>query len=133
MAKNGVIHVVDKVILPPTVVNIALDNSNFTTLVKAVVKAGLVDALSAKGPLTVFAPTNEAFDALFATLKITGVVPGNVLSKALSTGKVETLNKGKTLNVNVDGGVKINDSSVVAADIQGSNGVVHVINKVLLP
>lgn len=149
MAKNGVIHVVDKVILPPTVVNIALDNSNFSTLVKAVVKAGLVDALSAKGPLTVFAPTNQAFDALFATLKISGiddltakqlipiltyhVVSGNILSKALSTGKVETLNTGKSLNVNVEGGVKINDSSVVAADIQGSNGVVHVINKVLLP
>ena len=67
-ASNGIIHVVDKVILPPTVVNIALANENFTTLVQAVVKAGLVDALSGDGPFTVFAPTNDAFAALFAQL-----------------------------------------------------------------
>jgi transforming growth factor-beta-induced protein len=148
-AKNGVIHVVDKVILPPSVVNIALDNSNFSILVQAVVKAGLVDALSAKGPFTVFAPTNAAFTALFAQLGISGVndltaeqlipiltyhvVSGNVLSSALSNGNVPTLNVGKSLNVNLSSGVKINDSEVVAANIQGSNGVVHVINKVLLP
>jgi transforming growth factor-beta-induced protein len=147
-AKNGVIHVVDKVILPPSVVNIALDNSNFSILVQAVVKAGLVDALSAKGPFTVFAPTNAAFTALFAQLGISGVndltaeqlipiltyhvVSGNVLSSALSNGQVPTLS-GKSLNVNLSSGVKINDSEVVAANIQGSNGVVHVINKVLLP
>jgi transforming growth factor-beta-induced protein len=148
-AKNGVIHVVDKVILPPSVVNIALDNSNFSILVQAVVKAGLVDALSGKGPFTVFAPTNAAFTALFAQLGISGVndltaeqltpiltyhvVAGNVLSSALSNGKVPTLNAGKSLDVNLTGGVKINDSEVVAANIQGSNGVVHVINKVLIP
>jgi transforming growth factor-beta-induced protein len=149
VAKNGVIHVVDKVILPPSVVNIALDNSNFSILVQAVVKAGLVDALSGKGPFTVFAPTNAAFTALFAQLGISGindltaqqltpiltyhVVAGNVLSSALSNGKVPTLNAGKSLTVNLTGGVKINESEVVAANIQGSNGVVHVINKVLLP
>jgi transforming growth factor-beta-induced protein len=148
-AKNGVIHVVDKVILPPSVVNIALDNDNFSILVQAVVKAGLVDALSGKGPFTVFAPTNAAFNELFAQLKISGVdaltaeqlmpiltyhvVSGNVLSTALSNGNVPTLNAGKSLKVNLSGGVKINDSEVVAANIQGSNGVVHVINKVLLP
>jgi transforming growth factor-beta-induced protein len=148
-AKNGVIHVVDKVILPPSVVNIALDNDNFTILVQAVVKAGLVDALSGKGPFTVFAPTNDAFNALFAQLGISGindltaeqlipiltyhVVAGNVLSTGLSNGEVGTLNQGKKLTVNLNNGVKINDSEVVAADIQGSNGVVHVINKVLIP
>jgi transforming growth factor-beta-induced protein len=148
-AKNGVIHVVDKVILPPSVVNIALDNDNFSILVQAVVKAGLVDALSGKGPFTVFAPTNAAFTALFAQLGISGidnltaeqlipiltyhVVSGNVLSTGLSNGNVPTLNAGKSLNVNLSSGVKINDSEVVAANIQGSNGVVHVINKVLLP
>jgi len=148
-AKNGVIHVVDKVILPPSVVNIALDNDNFTILVQAVVKAGLVDALSGAGPFTVFAPTNAAFNALFAKLGISGVndltaeqlipiltyhvVSGNVLSTALSNGNVPTLNEGKSLTVNLSGGVKINDSEVVAANIQGSNGVVHVINKVLIP
>ena len=148
-ASNGVIHVVDKVILPPTVVNIALDNDNFSILVQAVVKAGLVDALNGKGPFTVFAPTNDAFKSLFMQLGISGidaltaeqlvpiltyhVVSGNVLSSALSNGNVPTLNSGKNLKVDLTGGVKINDSSVIAADIQGSNGVVHVINKVLLP
>jgi transforming growth factor-beta-induced protein len=148
-AKNGVIHVVDKVILPPSVVNIALDNDNFSILVQAVVKAGLVDALSGKGPFTVFAPTNAAFNTLFAQLGISGindltaeqlipiltyhVVSGNVLSTALSNGNIETLNPGKSIKVNLSSGVKINDSEVVAADIQGSNGVVHVINKVLIP
>ena len=148
-AKNGVIHVVDKVILPPSIVNIALDNDNFSILVQAVVKAGLVDALSATGPFTVFAPTNAAFTALFAQLGISGidnltaeqlipiltyhVVSGNVLSTALSNGNVPTLNAEKSLSVNLSSGVKINDSEVVAANIQGSNGVVHVINKVLIP
>ncbi len=149
MAKNGVIHVVDKVILPPSVVNIALDNDNFSILVQAVVKAGLVDALSGEGPFTVFAPTNDAFNTLFSELGVTGiedltaeqlipiltyhVVSGNVLSTDLANGEVGTLNEGKNLQINLNDGVKINDSDVVAADIQGANGVVHVINKVLLP
>jgi transforming growth factor-beta-induced protein len=147
-AKNGVIHVIDKVILPPTVVSVALANSNFTTLVQAVVKAGLVDALNGAGPFTIFAPTNDAFSALFTQLGISGVndltaeqlvpiltyhvVSGNVLSTNLTAGEVGTLN-GKKISVNLTGGVKINNSTVVAADIQGSNGVVHVINQVLIP
>ncbi len=148
-AENGVIHVVDKVIMPPSVVNIALDNDNFSILVEAVVKAGLVDALSASGPFTVFAPTNQAFQALFSELGVMGiadltaadltpiltyhVVSGNVLSTDLSDGEVGTLNTNKKLMIDLSSGVKINESSVVAADIQGANGVVHVINKVLIP
>lgn len=148
-ASNGVIHVVDKVILPPTVVDIALDNANFSILVDAVVKAGLVDALSGSGPLTVFAPTNAAFETLFGVLGISGiddltaedlipiltyhVVSGNVLSGNLTAGQVETLNSGKSVTVDLSDGVKINDSQVIAADIQGANGVVHVIDKVLIP
>lgn len=148
-ASNGVIHVVDKVILPPTVVNIALANDNFTTLVQAVVKAGLVNALSSEGPFTVFAPTNDAFDALFTELGVSGiddltaeqltpillyhVVSGNVVSTELTSGEVGTLNGDKNLTVDLSSGVKINESSVVAADIQGANGVVHVIDKVLIP
>jgi len=148
-ASNGVIHVVDKVILPPTVVNIALANDNFTTLVQAVVKAGLVDALSSEGPFTVFAPTNDAFDALFTQLGVSGiddltaeqltpillyhVVPGNVVSTELTSGEVGTLNGDSNLTVDLSSGVKINESAVVAADIQGANGVVHVIDKVLIP
>lgn len=148
-ADNGVIHVVDKVILPPSVVNIAIDNANFSTLVSAVVKAGLVETLSGEGPFTVFAPTNDAFAALFAALEISGiddltaeqlipiltyhVVSGNVLSTDLSSGTVPTLSDGKLLTVDLSSGVMINDSQVLAADIQGANGVVHVIDKVLLP
>ncbi|WP_297088759.1 fasciclin domain-containing protein [uncultured Draconibacterium sp.] len=148
-ADNGVIHVVDKVILPPSVVNIAIDNDNFTTLVSAVVKAGLVDALSGAGPFTVFAPTNDAFADLFAALEISEiedltaeqltpiltyhVVQGNVLSTDLSAGTVGTLNAEKSISIDLSSGVKINDSNVIAADIQAANGVVHVIDKVLIP
>ncbi|WP_163324970.1 fasciclin domain-containing protein [Draconibacterium mangrovi] len=148
-ADNGVIHVVDKVILPPSVVDIAIANENFSTLVSAVVKVGLVDALSAEGPFTVFAPTNAAFDALFAELEISGiddltaeqltpilmyhVVSGNVLSTALTNGEVPTLKDGSNITVDLSSGVMINQSKVVAADVQGANGVVHVIDKVLIP
>ena len=148
-ADNGVIHVVDHVILPPSVVNIAIDNPNFSILVSAVVKAGLVDALSAAGPYTVFAPTNDAFEALFQQLGVSGVadlsaeqltpillyhvVQGNVLSTDLSNGEVSTLNESSSLQIDLSSGVKVNDSNVIAADIQGSNGVVHAIDKVLIP
>lgn len=148
-ADNGVIHVIDKVILPPTVVSHAVANENFTTLVQAVLKAGLADALSSEGPFTVFAPTNAAFDALFAQLSISGVddlsaeqlvpiltyhvVAGKVMSTDLSNTTVGTLNEGKSLNIDLTNGVKINESSVIAADIVGINGVIHVIDKVLLP
>ncbi len=149
LADNGVIHVVDHVILPPSVVNIAIDNPNFSILVSAVVKAGLADALSGEGPFTVFAPTNDAFETLFQDLGVSGiedltaaqltpillyhVVQGNVLSTDLSNGEVGTLNESKTIQIDLSSGVKINDSNVVAADIQGANGVVHVIDKVLIP
>ena len=148
-ADNGVIHVVDHVILPPTVVDVAMDNDNFSILVQAVAKAGLVSTLNGAGPFTVFAPTNAAFDALFTQLGVSGiddltaeqlvpiltyhVVSGNVLSTDLSAGSVPTLNEGNSLTVDLSNGVKINDSNVVAADIQAANGVVHVIDKVLVP
>lgn len=146
---NGVIHVIDKVLLPPTVVGMALNNSNFTTLVSAVVKAGLAETLNGKGPFTVFAPTNEAFSKLFTVLKVSGindltaeqltpillyhVVQGNNVASGLSTGEISTLN-GKKIAVNTSSGVKINGKANVAlADVQGSNGVVHVIDEVLIP
>lgn len=148
-ADNGVIHVVNKVILPPSVVGIAIANENFSTLVSAVVKAGLVDALSGAGPITVFAPTNAAFDALFADLGVSGideltaedlipiltyhVVTGNVLSTDLANGAVPTLNEGNSITVDLSSGVMINESNVEVADLQGANGVVHVIDKVLIP
>lgn len=151
MASNGVIHVIDKVILPASIVSHAINNPNFSILVQAVVKANLVEALSGVGPFTVFAPTNEAFNALFATLGVSGisdlsaetltpillyhVVSGNVLASQVSSGNVPTLKEGSSLNVMVNGsGVKINNTSnVVATDVQGSNGVIHAIDAVLLP
>lgn len=148
-ATNGVIHVIDKVLLPPTVVDIALANSSFTTLVAALNKANLVNALKDDGPFTVFAPTNDAFNALFSDLRVTGidqipeddltdillyhVVDGNFRSNQLSTGEVTTLN-GSSISVDVGTSVTINqNTSVVLADVQGTNGVIHVIDKVLLP
>ena len=146
--RNGVIHVIDKVLLPPTVVGQALNNDSFSILVQAVVKAGLVDVLNGTGPFTIFAPTNTAFEALFAALSISGiadltaeqlipiltyhVVSGNVLSTQLTAGPVETLNG--SINVTLSPSPAINTNTmIVATDVQASNGVIHVINKVLLP
>jgi transforming growth factor-beta-induced protein len=151
IASNGVIHAIDKVILPANVVTHAINNPNFSILVEAVVKAGLVDALSAAGPFTVFAPTNDAFNALFATLGVSGiadltadqltpillyhVVSGNVTASQVSTGSVPTLKEGSTINIVADAmGVKLNGTSnVVATDVQGTNGVIHAIDAVILP
>jgi len=151
MASNGVIHAIDKVILPASVVGHAINNPNFSTLVEAVVKANLVEALSSAGPFTVFAPTNDAFSALFSTLGVSGisaltaeqltpillyhVVSGNVLSTQVATGAVPTLKDGSNLNLTVGTmGVTINTNvKVIATDVQGSNGVIHVIDAVLLP
>ncbi len=147
-ASNGVIHVIDAVLNSNSVVDIAINNSNFTQLVEAVVKAGLVETLSGPGPFTVFAPTDEAFEQLYTDLGVSGmadisaealvpilqyhVVSGNVLSTDLSEGNVPTLNGDITFSFS--DGVSINeDTKVIATDIQGTNGVVHVINKVLLP
>jgi len=131
-----------------SVVDIALSSPDFSILVEAVSKAGLVEALSAAGPFTVFAPTNEAFNALFKQLGVSGikdltaaqlkpiltyhVVSGKVMSTDLSNTSVATLN-GQKIKIDLSNGVKINESKVVKADISGSNGVVHVIDRVLIP
>lgn len=151
VATNGIIHVIDQVLLPPTVVDLALQNSIFSTLVMAVVKADLATTLSGTGPFTVFAPTNDAFAALFSALKVSGVdaltkeqltpillahvVSGNIQSGSLSSGSVSTLNSNKSLNIMINGSAVTigSDIHVVKADVQGSNGVVHVIDKVIIP
>jgi len=133
------------------VVEIAIDDERFSILVDAVSKAGLVDALSAKGPYTVFAPTNDAFEMLFKDLGINGVddltaeqlkpillyhvVSGKVMAKEVKTGKVETLNQNAWMNIDVSkSGVMIDGSSkVIITDVEGTNGVIHVIDKVLVP
>jgi len=140
---------------PATVVDVAASNADFSTLVTAVESAGLADTLSGEGPFTVFAPTNEAFGALPAgtvddllkpennaqltTVLTYHVVPGAVLSSSLTDGMVVTTVEGQPLAVGVGpGGVTLTDASgntvsVAKADVQAGNGVVHVINGVLLP
>jgi transforming growth factor-beta-induced protein len=146
--KNGVIHAIDRVLLPPSVVDQALANDNFSILVQAVVKAGLVDVLNGSGPFTIFAPTNAAFQALFTTLGISGiaqltaeqlipiltyhVVSGNVLSTMLTAGTVQTLNGPITVTLGAAPAIN-GTSKIIATDVQGSNGVIHVIDNVLLP
>mmetsp|Transcript_21423 Transcript_21423/g.39344 ORF Transcript_21423/g.39344 Transcript_21423/m.39344 type:complete len:328 (+) Transcript_21423:193-1176(+) len=153
-AANGVIHGIDTVLTPTSVgsniVDIAAGNDLFSTLVTAVTKAGLVDALSGEGPLTVFAPTNDAFAALpdgtldrlllpenvdeLTKILQYHVVSANAHSSTLSNGDVETLS-GDSITVAVsDAGVKINDATtVVTPDIIASNGIIHVIDTVLFP
>lgn len=147
-ATNGVVHVIDRVMLPPTIVDIAAANPAFSILVEAVVKADLAGTLSGDGPFTVFAPTNDAFEALFSTLGVNGiadlsaetlapillyhVVGGNVTSADLEEGQVPTLNGG--IDVKLSPSPAINgDSKIVLTDVQGTNGIIHVIDKVLLP
>lgn len=134
-----------------SIVEIAVSNDDFSILVEALSKAELVDALSADGPFTVFAPTNEAFENLFKELGVDGiadltkdqltpillyhVVSGNVMAASVKTGDVPTLNKDAELMVNASSkGVQINKTSnVVSTDILATNGVIHVIDAVLVP
>ena len=158
MASNGVIHVVDKVIGLPTIVTHATANSNFTSLVGALTGAGqpnFVSILSGTGPFTVMAPTNAAFTDLNTELAPGGtasvsvanmtkvlqyhVANGNVLAASLREGQeIATLQLPQKYTIQLTGGAKIKDvrnriSTIVATDVQCSNGVIHVLNKVLLP
>lgn len=154
-AGNGVVHVIDKVLIPadfvlyPTVVDIALNNPNFSILVAALQKADLVDALLGAGPFTVFAPTNAAFEDLLEALGITAeellaqpdlakvllfhVVSGKVMSTDLTDGLMAPTLNGESVTFDLDGGVKVNGATVTAADLEAGNGVIHVIDKVLVP
>ena len=150
-ARNGVIHVIDSVLFPPTmsIAGIADTNDNFSILYDAVAKAGLGGTLTTGGPFTVFAPTNQAFiDLLEASedfnslddipvdllkqILLYHVVNGYVFSNQLSDGFVPTLN-GAAVQVDLASGVMINDADVIAANVQATNGVIHGINKVLMP
>ena len=133
-----------------TIVENAVKIEGFKTLVAAVKAAGLVETLSGEGPFTVFAPTDEAFaklpkgtvedllkpenkDKLVAVLTY-HVVPGNVKAKdVVSLKKAKTV-QGQNIRINVaDGKVKVNQANVVKTDVASSNGVIHVIDKVILP
>jgi len=132
------------------IVDLAVGNENLSTLVAAVKAGGLVETLKGNGPFTVFAPTNEAFAALPAgTLEMLlkpenkdklvailtyHVVPGKVMSTDLSNGQKAKTVQGENVMVEISyGNVKISGAKVVAADVKASNGVVHVIDKVILP
>jgi uncharacterized surface protein with fasciclin (FAS1) repeats len=131
------------------IVDTAVAAGNFTTLVAAVQAAGLVDTLKGEGPFTVFAPTDEAFAALPAgtvegllkpenkdqLVKILTyhVVPGKVMSTDLTNDMKATTVEGGEVTIMTEGGVKVNDANVTTADIAASNGVIHVIDKVIMP
>mmetsp|Transcript_32500 Transcript_32500/g.71337 ORF Transcript_32500/g.71337 Transcript_32500/m.71337 type:complete len:614 (-) Transcript_32500:626-2467(-) len=160
MASNGIIHAMGGVLIPEssslskTVVELASESSDFSTLVSIVTDLGLVDALSAPGSFTIFAPTDQAFEDLLSTFPADGpgslqdlidtgvleeIVKYHVLDAAILSSSISDGNKAKTLQGNlvtatVDAsGVKINDANVVVADVLGSNGVIHGIDKVIMP
>ena len=128
------------------IVDTAVSAGQFNTLAAALQKAGLVDTLKGKGPFTVFAPTDEAFakvpkdqlDALLADkAKLTAVltyhvVPGKVMAKDVKAGEVKTV-QGSNLTVSTAGGVKVDNANVIKTDIVADNGVIHVIDTVVLP
>jgi len=156
---NGTVHIIDEVMLPPSVVNLALNNPTFSTLVAALTRSDLttdyVSVLSGAGPFTVFAPTNDAFQALLdsnsdwnglndipvatleAVLNYHVVAGANVQSKQLSNDQ-EVAALGGSFTIDLTDGAKIRTSSdqtvnIILTDAQGSNGVVHVVDAVLLP
>lgn len=157
-ARNGVIHGIDAVLLPPSenIVDIALANEDFSILVEALLAADLVETVASSNGITVFAPNNQAFanllmekgyadlEALVNDLGFDGlrdvllyhVIPSVVFSSDLSSGDVGTL-QGGTVEVNAgDGTLKDQDgrfANIIATDIQGVNGVIHVIDQVILP
>jgi uncharacterized surface protein with fasciclin (FAS1) repeats len=155
-ASNGIVHVIDKVLVPPGVLNLvqmAQLNPNFSTLVGAVVSRNLQGTLSGAGPFTVFAPTNAAFAAIQTTVasltpaQLSTVLTYHVLgSQVLSSGipfgtPVTTVAAPRTITITAGPApaiASIADSTstparIVAVDIRGSNGVIHVIDKVLIP
>jgi uncharacterized surface protein with fasciclin (FAS1) repeats len=158
-ASNGVIHVIDAVLLPPTeemaedpmpsIAEIAAGDERFTTLVTALDQAGLVDTLAGEGEFTVFAPTNDAFAALGSDLDavladnelLTRVLLYHVLDGAVASETALTLDgqtvetlSGDSFDVAIrEGNLYIDDAMVIITDIPASNGIIHVIDAVLVP
>ncbi|WP_035988250.1 fasciclin domain-containing protein [Leptolyngbya sp. KIOST-1] len=129
------------------IVDTAVSAGSFSTLVAAVKAAGLVDTLKGKGPFTVFAPTDDAFAKLpegtvDGLLKDTAklkkiltyhVVSGKVMATDVSKLKTATTVQGTDVNIDASNGVKVNDSTVTTADVAADNGVIHIIDTVLMP
>jgi uncharacterized surface protein with fasciclin (FAS1) repeats len=154
MASNGVVHMIDKVILPPKppakakdIVDIASESAK--TLAAALTAAGLVETLQGSGPFTVFAPTDAAFAAIqkdvdkllkpenkakLSSILTYHVVSGKAMAADLTDGQELTTVQGSKLKVSIKNGkVMINGANVISADIPASNGVIHVIDKVVMP
>jgi uncharacterized surface protein with fasciclin (FAS1) repeats len=133
---------------PGTIVEVASANEDFSTLVAAVTAAGLGETLSGEGPFTVFAPTNAAFEALpeglleklllaenkdvLVKILTYHVLGAKVMAADVAAGDAATV-EGSTIAITTDMGVKVNDATVTATDVPASNGVIHVIDKVLVP
>jgi len=152
-ADNGIVHVIDAVLIPPTpasntITDIVVNSEVHNTLEAAVIAADLAGTLSGEGPFTVFAPTDAAFEALpegvldglledidaLTDVLLYHVISGEVPSTALSDGQVATTVNGADVVVTInDDGVFINDAKVSIADIEADNGIVHVIDAVLVP
>ena len=131
------------------IVDTAAGAGGFTTLVAAVEAAGLVETLKGEGPFTVFAPTDAAFAALpegtvdtllkpenkdqLVSILTYHVVPGKVMSGDLSDDMTAATVQGGEITIDLDDGVMVNDAKVVTADIEAENGVIHVIDKVIMP
>jgi len=146
---NGVVHIIDIVLARAefrTVVELALGRDDLSTLVSALTTAGLVDTLNGAGPFTVLAPTNDAFDAIVVPSNVTvltdvllyHVIGANVLSTDLSSGLIATTLNGGSATAILDTGVFFYDSNgrssqVTEADVVGTNGVIHIVDTVLLP
>jgi len=152
-ATNGVIHVIDQVIMPSldSIVDVASKAGTFSTLLAAATHAGLAETLAEGGPFTIFAPTDEAFARLPAGTVETllrpenrqrlidiltlHVVPGRVYAdQAIAAGRADTLLNGQPLRFRLmEGRMSVNGISIIANDINASNGVIHVIDRVILP
>ena len=149
---NGTIHVIDAVILPSTkdIIDTAIEAGSFKTLAAALGAAELVETLKGDGPFTVFAPTDEAFAALpagtvesllkpenkakLAAVLTYHVVPGRVYAAdAIKAGQAKTVQGSKVTITAKDGTVTVDGANVVSADIDSTNGVIHVIDRVILP
>ena len=149
---NGIIHVIDSVLLPSTmdIVETALEAGSFKTLAAALTAAQLVEALQGDGPFTVFAPTDDAFAALpegtvegllepenrnkLADILKLHVVPGRLYADAVASGEALESLQGQHLRARVHGdAVLVNGARVLKADIETANGVIHVIDSVILP
>lgn len=131
------------------IVDTASEAGNFTTLIAAVEAADLVDTLKGEGPFTVFAPTDEAFAALpegtlddllleenrdqLVSILTYHVVPGNVASGDLTEGMTAATVEGSEVTFTLEGGPKVNDANITQPDIAADNGVIHVVDTVIMP